>query len=293
MSNKFLRTPTTFEGKSGECAKKWFEEFDRISTCNRWANGQKLQIFPAFLKGKAAQFFEDSQVPEEGEQLSYNDYKDLFLREFENVGEADQAWNNLNHCRQSDDEAVTDFGAEIVRLSKIAYPCASPETLDAIQRRHFFHQCTGEIKQAMLGQNFESFSDMVKFSKRVESSYGSLKQERHNVEHLEIVASLNRRLETLEDNKKVQFSGDSRMDDLERKIDKIEQMMESLTSRNSGTHSNQYIQKAFRPSNAGQFAAKSTYRCFNCGKIGHIAKNCRGPSSPGPSPRFSFQSKNV
>ncbi|CAC5413297.1 unnamed protein product [Mytilus coruscus] len=55
-------TPSKFFGKVGEDFESWIKIFDRISRANRWSDGRKGKMLPAYLRGRAADYFEDLDI---------------------------------------------------------------------------------------------------------------------------------------------------------------------------------------------------------------------------------------
>ena len=53
-----------FSGKANENFDKWFRDFKRIGRANRWSDECSLEILPAYLRGKAADIYENLTVRE-------------------------------------------------------------------------------------------------------------------------------------------------------------------------------------------------------------------------------------
>ena len=58
-SGKSQVTPSKFYGEVGEDFESWIKTFDRISKANRWKDERKAEMLPAYLRGRAADYFED------------------------------------------------------------------------------------------------------------------------------------------------------------------------------------------------------------------------------------------
>ncbi|CAC5405927.1 unnamed protein product [Mytilus coruscus] len=55
-------TPSKFFGKVWEDFESWIKIFDRISRANRWSDGRKGKMLPVYLRGIAADYFEDLDI---------------------------------------------------------------------------------------------------------------------------------------------------------------------------------------------------------------------------------------
>lgn len=52
-------TPSKFYGDVGEDFENWIKTFERIGRANRWGPDRKVELLPAYLRGRAADFYED------------------------------------------------------------------------------------------------------------------------------------------------------------------------------------------------------------------------------------------
>ena len=73
-----------FSGKANEDFDKWFRDFKRIARANRWNDECSLEILPAYLRGKAADIYEN-----------------LTVREISTLNELSQALSNRFNPRES------------------------------------------------------------------------------------------------------------------------------------------------------------------------------------------------
>ena len=55
---KDIVKPTIFYGNLDEDIDSWLKNFDRIATANEWSRERKLNTLPAFLRDRAAEFYE-------------------------------------------------------------------------------------------------------------------------------------------------------------------------------------------------------------------------------------------
>ncbi|VDI13937.1 Hypothetical predicted protein [Mytilus galloprovincialis] len=69
---KDIVKPTIFYGNLDEDIDSWLKIFDRIATANEWNRERKLNTLPAFLRDRAAEFYES--LEDDKKEEIYGDY---------------------------------------------------------------------------------------------------------------------------------------------------------------------------------------------------------------------------
>src|SRR6266540_6725744 len=73
-----------YHGKSGEDVMAWYEEVDRVTTANNWRDAQIHTIVAAYLRGAAADYYEEQRININGWTggNAANNLKDLLIERF-------------------------------------------------------------------------------------------------------------------------------------------------------------------------------------------------------------------
>jgi len=73
-----------YHGKSGEDVMAWCEEVDRVATANNWRDGRIHTIVAAYLRGAAADYYEEEKVNINGWAggNAANNLRDLLVARF-------------------------------------------------------------------------------------------------------------------------------------------------------------------------------------------------------------------
>ena len=78
-SPKTVVHPTKFFGEPGEDVEKWLKSFDRISKANGWSERRQIEILPAFLRDRAAEFYDE--LPD-SQQSDWEELKNALIDHF-------------------------------------------------------------------------------------------------------------------------------------------------------------------------------------------------------------------
>jgi len=73
-----------YHGKSRENVMAWCEEVERVATANNWGAARIYTIVAAYLRGAAADYYEEKRVNVNGwaEGNAANNLKDLLIARF-------------------------------------------------------------------------------------------------------------------------------------------------------------------------------------------------------------------
>ncbi|CAG2250777.1 unnamed protein product [Mytilus edulis] len=122
-------TPSKFFGDVGEDFESWIKIFDRISRANRWSDGRKGEMLPAYLRGRAADYFEDldSEIQNDFDTAVQKLKQRFCPKELERM-----YYSKLFQRKQFSGESVEDYGNAILKLARRAHGGVSLDEHDSV-----------------------------------------------------------------------------------------------------------------------------------------------------------------
>ena len=165
ISDKVYVTPSKFYGDVSSDIESWLKEFDRVSVANRWDNSRKLEILPAYLRDRAADYFEDL------DQEITTDYDRICekLREKFRPKELQRAYySDLFQRKQKENETVDDYGHAILVLARKAHNGIQRDVTDKLTMEHFIQGLRPTLKRLVLMTDPKSYEQALRIAKREE-----------------------------------------------------------------------------------------------------------------------------
>jgi len=157
----------------------------------------------------------------------------------------------LKSRAQESSETLQEFGAEIERLIRLAYPQAPEEFLNQIAVQNFTDGVRGaDLQQALRLGRFSNLTDAVVYSLEFEAAK-NISYKKESVREVKF-----------SDN---QDQADSTLSLIVKKLDQILQKGDN----NRRSHS----------------PSREDIKCYNCGRKGHYSRNCR-QRSRSPNPQY-------
>src|SRR6266498_3722736 len=97
-----------YHGKSGEDVMAWCEEVDRVAAANNWRDARIHTIVAAYLRGAAADYYEEERININGWTggNAANNLKDLLIERFASDSTRDVWYGDYLNCRQGITESV-------------------------------------------------------------------------------------------------------------------------------------------------------------------------------------------
>ena len=71
--------PNKLFGERGECIKNWLKSFERLSKAKNWTEKRQSDILPAFLRDRAAEFYDE--LPDTS-QNNFNELNEALTEHF-------------------------------------------------------------------------------------------------------------------------------------------------------------------------------------------------------------------
>ena len=156
---------TKFFGETGKDIEVWLKSFDRISKANGWTDKRQCDILPAFLRERAAEFY-DELPPRTQNNLDV--LKAALVEHFIPKEARRFYYPDLYSRKQGELETAEDFGREIQKLVRRAYAEMPVEHQDTLMREHFVNGLRPDLKRIVLICDPQEFSKAVEYAKREE-----------------------------------------------------------------------------------------------------------------------------
>lgn len=260
---KDIVKPTSFYGNLDEDIDSWLKNFARIAIANEWDYEKKSITLPAFLRDRAAEFYEslDEDTREDFSTLCEALKKRFMPKELQSL-----YYSNLFQARQQNSQNVEDFASEINKLATRAYSDMKRDQKDVLIKEHFIQGLKPDIKRFVMLSNPSTFEEAFRSAKREECNNSLTNKDKHAVSCA--IGSNN-----IEDN----------MKDLSEQMKILTMRVNNIPTRGRGGFVNRG--RGFQPwrgSGTGRgYGNNRNLRttdgrpiCNNCMRVGHIERSC-------------------
>ena len=154
--------PNKFYGEPGEDIEKWLRSFDRVAKANNWSQKRQCDILPAFLRDRAAEFYDEIA---DSEKLDLSSLKIVLLEHFMPKEARRFYYADLYARKQGISEPDDDFGRSIQQLVRRAYAEMPVEHQDTLMREHFVNWLRPDLKRIVLISDPKSFTQALELAK--------------------------------------------------------------------------------------------------------------------------------
>ncbi|XP_029178454.1 uncharacterized protein LOC114946194 [Nylanderia fulva] len=149
--------PENFDGSVS--LREFIAQFDLIARANGWNSFQKTLAFAACLRGKARTVLDGIS---EIENLEFTDLKSKFEFHFGEEHSAQSYYTQFTNRRQKSSEDLASLGADLERLSRLAYPECSHEVRDKIACAQFITAISdGFLKRTLQLESITSLKSAI------------------------------------------------------------------------------------------------------------------------------------
>src|SRR6266498_2816627 len=160
-----------YHGKSGEDVMAWCEEVDRVANANNWKDARVHTIIAAYLRGAAADYYEEQRVNINGwtGKNAANNLKDLLIERFASGSIKDVWYGDYLNCRQGITESVEEYSNRFKKLQKKVDP--NNGTLAANTIQQFLSRLNLTIVPIVYASGPENLNAVIEMAKSIEAGY--------------------------------------------------------------------------------------------------------------------------
>ena len=131
-----LRQLGTFRGDyNGEAVTEWVEKVDLLKDILSAPDAEILRILPLRMSARAMEFFRSFLSGKESSERTWQNLKRAMLTQFGGKVEPTQVLNQLQQARLGRNTPVREFGLQVGRLARLAYPELSSDIGTPDQKR--------------------------------------------------------------------------------------------------------------------------------------------------------------
>jgi len=153
----FKLKPNNYDGSVP--LREFITQFDLIARANNWSDSHKTVALAACLRGKARSILDGIF---EIENLKFEDLKSKLELRFGDGHLAQTYYTQFTNRKQRNSEDLASLGADLERLSRLAYPECSHEVRDKIACAQFIAALSdGFLKRTLQLENITSLKVAV------------------------------------------------------------------------------------------------------------------------------------
>ena len=269
--------PVTFAGKADENCRTFLSRFEQYAGFNGIEGEAKAQLFSLLLRGLATSWFETLT---DATKKDYDQIKGSFQKYFQNSSTSFLRQQKLENVKYSESDTIELY------IEKILLMCNSLNLTEGEQIMALLRGLPASIRADVISHNPDTVMSTIEKLRLVHQGHTmkaseQCQQSRENNTSLQLatLGTAVANIEKLIKNTTVQS------------LQRVEDTTPDMHMRREYATTNRWNSARDRPVNN-----RFNGQCYNCGKTGHIARNCfsrngcrtgyRGQNRPSPA-RFS------
>ena len=261
LGNVPLPRQSPYEGTTSFDAFK--HQFLGLSKCSRWGEEEKRLRLLSSLKGEAAEYIFQLQ---DFSELSFDQLVESLERRFGDHRKKSYFLSQLETRRLGRTESIAEYVADIRTLATKGYPAADRETIESICIRHFIRGLGDQQLSITVGMrepaSLEEARDIVEM-------YRSLRDDDATTTSTQVRKVNSCMAESAVTEKRLKEFGEQLSASLtENVITQLSNMPHFRGNRGGFRGRGRGRGRGYGPRSAEHI------RCFNCGEMGHYARDC-------------------
>ena len=247
--------PDQFDGKSSW--PDYLAHFEICSEINGWNFQQRTQYLSVSLRGTACQVMNNLPLHRR------RDYRELVTalgRRFNPENQSELYRVQLRNRLRRTNESLPELGQHIRQLVSQAYPGANADVLDVLGKDYFIDSIDDpDIRWRIYQTKPENLDGAICTAVEFEAYKSAEKQRTSGKRYVRDVQ--------YKPNATTQRSSrdHSVIDELKKQVEELKRKLQDQAMRRGTTGQTSYLHDGKQSSNV---------RCWNCGEIGHVMRNC-------------------
>ena len=273
--------PDHFTGSGEEEWRDWFSSFKVVCEINKWSDEMKCKFLGLRLKGHALKVFREL---DEDTRNNWQRLQEILTKRLESSQNPELYKSQLLSRKREHGESITTLGNAIRSLARKAYPALDAQTRDELARDqliralpnqklvlHMRHHMPKTLDDAMkMAIEWEAIESDVSNSRETSVGVNSLAQKPE--------------LSAAGCGTQSQVGVNMAANTDSELLSVIKEMMQMMKASQAASGRGQ---SRWRPRHRSQQQGGASNsngpRCYNCGKLGHISRDCLNKNQGQPS----------